>query len=193
VAHDPSALSFIIDIIREIRWRPTIGDPTAMGWFTVIAYGLAAVMALGVYLRKKDRIWIGVALGMAALCINKELDLQSLFTDIGRVASSHLGVYEQRREFQKWFVLGVVAGAGVLGTWFVFRHHAFWLHHKLLSSGLFFLMTFIVVRAISFHHFDAFLKSRFLGVKMNWTLELGGILLVGLAAAMELARPAKPK
>lgn len=191
--HDALVVSFIIDIIREIRWRPTIGDPTFMGWFTVVAYGFAALLAGWVYWRKKDRIWIGVSLGLVALCINKELDLQSLFTDIGRVASHHLGVYEQRRDFQKWFVLGVIAGACIFGTWFIFRNRAFWLRYKLLSTGLLFLITFIVVRAISFHHFDMFLKSSFFGVRMNWALELGGILLVILAAATELAKPTKPK
>jgi hypothetical protein len=184
-------VSFVFDIMREIRWRPTIGDPTFMGWFTVVAYGLAALMAGWVYWRRKDRIWIAVAVGLAALCINKELDLQSLFTDIGRVASHHLGFYEQRRDYQKWFVLGTVAGAGIFAAWFVFRHYRFWLRYKLLSSGLMFLMTFIVVRAISFHHFDMFLKSTLFGVRMNWALELGGILLVSLAAVAELAKPAQ--
>jgi hypothetical protein len=182
-----------MDILEEFRWRPTIGDPSLMGWLTVAAYGVAALLALWVWYRQKNQLWLFVALGMTLLCLNKQLDLQSLFTDIGRVASHHLGFYEVRRDFQKWFVLGVVGGAGIFSAWFVFRHHAFWLRHKLLSSGLLFLMTFIVVRAISFHHFDMFLKSRFLGMKMNWTLELGGILLVGLAAGMELAKPAKPK
>ena len=186
-------MSFIIDIMREIRWRPTIGDPTFMGWFTVVAYGFAAMLAGWVYWRKKDRIWIGVALGLAALCVNKELDLQSLFTDIGRVASYHLGVYEQRREYQKWFVLGTITSAGILAAWFIFHHYSFWLRYKLLSSGLMFLMTFIVVRAISFHHFDMFLKSSVFGVRMNWALELGGILLVTLAAIAELAKPVRLK
>ena len=48
-----------------------------------------------------------------------------------------------------------------------------------------FLLTFIVVRAISFHHFDLFLKARVGGLKMNWVLELGGIALVALAALRE--------
>lgn len=189
--HAVCALSFITDIIREIRWRPVIGDPTVMGWCTVIAYGFAAVLAIWVYWRKKDRIWIGAALALALLCINKELNLISLVTDLGRIAIHHLGVHEQRRELQKWLVSGVAAGIAIFSAWFIFRHHAFWLRYKLLASGLLFLMTFIVLRAISFHHFDTFLQSRCFGIKMNWALELSGIFLVGLAAAMELVKPAK--
>ena len=55
----------------------------------------------GCGIRQRDRLWLFVALGMAALCVNKQLDLQSLFTDIGRVASHHLGWYEKRRAVSK--------------------------------------------------------------------------------------------
>lgn len=177
-----------MEILREFRWRPVIGDPSSMGWFTVAAYAFAALLALRVWYRQRDRLWLFVALGMMALCVNKQLDLQSLFTDIGRVVSYHLGWYERRREVQKWFVLGAVGASGLIGAWFVWRRHAFWMRHKLLSFGLFFLMTFIVVRAISFHHFDVFLHSEQLGMRMNWVLELGGISMIALAALREPAK-----
>lgn len=185
-----------MDFISEISWRPTIGDPNFMGWFTVAAYGFCAVLAAVASWRKQagdspavrrmKRLWLGVAFLMACLCVNKQLDLQSLFTDIGRVISRHEGWYEQRREFQKWFVLGVLAGSGFFAYWFIWRYREFWVKHRLLAGGLLFLLTFIVVRAISFHHFDMVISSRLLGVKMNWVFELTGILLVSLAAAKEL-------
>ena len=175
-----------MSFLNELRWRPEIGDPSFMGWFTVAAYALAAILAAGVWCRRKEKVWLMVALGMAGLCVNKQLDLQSLFTDLGRVASYHGGWFEQRRIYQKWFVLGVVAGAGIFGTWFIWRYNAFWVRHKLLTAGGFFMLTFIVVRAISFHHFDSFLKNEVLGMKMNWALELSGIFLISLAAVREL-------
>ena len=175
-----------MSFLNELRWRPEIGDPSFMGWFTVAAYALAAILAAGVWRRRKEKIWLLVALGMAGLCVNKQLDLQSLFTDLGRVASYHGGWFEQRRIYQKWFVLGVVAGAGIFGTWFIWRYNAFLVRHKLLTAGGFFMLTFVVVRAISFHHFDSFLKDEVLGVKMNWALELSGIFLISLAAVREL-------
>jgi hypothetical protein len=178
-----------MEFLNHIGWRPKIGDPSMMGWFTVVMYGIGAVLALRVWIRQRDLLWMGVALVMTALCVNKQLDLQSLFTDIGRVAFHYLGLFEQRRQFQKWFVLGVVGIAGVAGVWFLWRRYTFWIRHKLLSSGLFFLVTFIVVRAISFHHFDVFIKSEILGgVRMNWVLELGGISMICLAALREPAR-----
>ena len=181
-----------MNFLNELHWRPTIGDPSVMGWITVGAYAVVAILAGAVWYQRKDRIWLAVALGMALLGLNKQLDLQSLFTDIGRVISYHGGWYEQRRNYQIWFVLGVVGFGGLVTGWFIWRHHAFWIHHKLLTAGVLFLMTFILVRAISFHHFDSFLKIKLVGVKMNWVLELGGILLVGLAAVRESACKQKP-
>lgn len=133
--------------------------------------------------------WILVTLLMGFLCINKQLDLQSLFTDIGRVISWKQGWYEQRREFQKWFVLGVLAASVLTTMVLVLRFRGFWQRHFLLSAGLVFLLTFIAVRAISFHHVDVLLKSRVVGVKMNWFLELTGIALVWLAALRDYLTP----
>jgi hypothetical protein len=186
--------------ISELDWRPTIGDPTFMGWFTVAAYavagGLAAFAALaggrtgGIDHNspgQRRRMWLAVAGLMMCLCINKQLDLQSLLTEIGRVLSRHEGWYEQRRDFQIWFVLGVIVGAVVFGCWFVWRFHEFWRRHKLLTTGLTFLLTFIVVRAISFHHVEVLFDSRVLGFKMNWVLELWGIFLISFAAIRDRA------
>lgn len=163
-----------------------------MGWLTVAAYAVGAFLALRVWFRDKEWPWLAVALGMVGLCVNKQLDVQSLFTEIGRIAAFHQGWFEQRREFQKWFVLGAIAGAGVFGGLFVWRYHGFCRNHKVLTTGVIFLVTFVLVRAISFHHFDTFLKVRLLGMKMNWVLELGGIFLIGLAAVREPAPSRKP-
>lgn len=173
-----------------------------MGWFTVWAYGMAAVLAawtakktgrhLVVERRPKVRmIWIGTAILMAFLCINKQLDLQSLLTDIGRVISKSEGWYGERREVQRWFVLGLPALAGAFAVWFAFRFRSFWVSHTLLVSGLFLLLTFIVVRAISFHHVDEILRIQMVGMRVNWLLELTGIFLVALAAAREIWNPSR--
>ncbi|MEO5914354.1 MAG: hypothetical protein ABIS50_08990 [Luteolibacter sp.] len=174
-----------MNFLKELRWEPTIGDPTFMGWFTVAAYAVAALFAARVWMRGREKLWLFVAIGMAALCVNKQLDLQSLFTAIGRVVAWHGGWFEQRRSYQKWIVLGMLAVSALLCAGFVWRFHAFWLGHKLLSAGVMFLLTFIVVRAVSFHHVDVFLNSDIAGMRMNWLLELGGIFLVGLAAVRE--------
>ena len=186
-----------MDVITELQWRPTIGDPTVMGWFTVTAYAAGGVLAAlsGWAARSGDaahqgarnngRLWLAVAVVMAYLCVNKQFDLQSLLTDIGRVTARHQGWYGQRRVFQKWFVAGLLAGAGAFACWFIWRCRAFWNGHRLLAAGSLFLLTFIVVRAVSFHHVDAILGTRLFDFKVNWALELTGILLISVAAARE--------
>ena len=180
-----------MDLLLKIKWRPEIGDPSFMGWFTVFAYAAAAVLAWRAWSRGRQRIWLAVAVGMALLCVNKQFDLQSLFTDIGREISKHGGWYEDRRKVQKGFVIAVLAGAALAGGWFLWRFRAFVAGHKLLAAGLFLLLTFIVVRAISFHHVDVFLKSGVAGIRMNWVLELGGIFTVAAAAWRESGRAGK--
>ena len=175
-----------MDLLLKIRWRPVIGDPSPMGWFTVVAYALAAFLAWRTWTQNRDRVWLGVTVLMAFLCLNKQIDLQSLFTDLGREFARLFGQYEHRRGFQKFFIVTVLAIVAVFGPLFAWKYRAFLKGHKLLAAGLVFLLTFIVVRAISFHHMDVFLKkSRAGGVKMNWILELAGIGLVALAAWRE--------
>lgn len=180
-----------MDFIHELRWRPGIGDPTIMGWLTVVFYAIAAIAAfLSARRAGQNRwMWWAVTALMSALCLNKQLDLQSLATDIGRVFAWHHGWYQERREFQKWFVLGILA-ASFLGTGLlVFLFRGFWKSHFLLASGLVFLLTFIVVRAVSFHHVDVLLRHEVAGVRMNWFLELTGIGLILLAAIRDWRKP----
>jgi hypothetical protein len=46
--------------------------------------------------------------------------------------------------------------------------------------GIGFLLTFVLVRAASFHHMDALLGYG--RVRLNWVLELSGITLVAMSA-----------
>ena len=188
-------------LLSAIRWRPGIGDPTFIGWFTVAAYAAGVVLAVlasqgeaaeweSGYAPRRSGLWLGVAVLMACLCLNKQLDLQTLLTDIGRLVAKEQGWYEQRQTFQKGFILAVLGGAVAFSGWFIWRFRPFWRNHKLLSAGALFLLTFIAVRAVSFHHVDEFLGHRVFGFRMNWVLELTGIALINLAAAREWRRKA---
>jgi len=54
--------------------------------------------------------WALLALLMAFLAINKELDLQSAFTVAGRCLAKAQGWYEERRDFQRHFIFALIAG-----------------------------------------------------------------------------------
>ena len=181
----------LVDFIDQLRWRPTIGDPSVMGWLTVAGYIVAAISCGRTALqtpitpgpaRNRRLTWLVMTAVMAALALNKQLDLQSLLTDIGRVAARHQGWYAERRSFQKWLVLGTLAGAGLTVSFLIFRFQTFWKQNVLLAVGIALLTTFIIVRAISFHHVDTLLKTKVVGIKLNWAFELGGIAIITLAA-----------
>ena len=187
------------------RWRPGIGDPTVMGWVTVAAY---LVTALGCYWsawrepmpdgtrRPHSRpsvFWLILAGLLVALGINKQLDLQSLATQIGRDAIKRWDLYGNRRVLQVGFIaaIALVCAGSFAGLLWVARRS---LRHRWPAIvGILFILGFVVIRASSFHRVDVFLSARLGGMKWNWIFELGGISIVGVAAfRIVWARPPRP-
>ncbi len=164
------------------RWSPTIGDPSLMGWLTVAAYAITTAMvarlAFGRGGKPERLFWLMLVLLLAALTVNKQLDLQSALTAFARCMAKVQGWYEDRRGVQTGFILGLL-GASVL--FLVFLAVTMWRHLRrtwMAVLGLVFLTGFVAIRAVGFHHFDALIKSEIGGVRMNWLLELGGIALI---------------
>lgn len=201
----------------EFDWKPTIGDPTVVGWTTVALYLVAAwlclralhtekrgpprplretVPALWRVVRRhwphppvpalRSLIWLSMACALLFLGINKQFDLQSLFTEVARVSAHAGGWYEQRRALQLAFVLAIAgcAVAAMAALWRITRGPLRDL--RLPIFGFFFILAFVVVRASSFHKMDAVIGISWAGVRMNWLLELGGILLIIWGAARRL-------
>jgi hypothetical protein len=178
------------------HWRPGIGDPTVMGWITVFAYIFGAMLCWRAAMKsmiasKLRRFWFGLGILLFALGLNKQLDLQTAFTFIGKDFAKTTGWYENRRIVQAVFI-GIIGlcgiGATVALAWY-FRPEWGRLWPALFGVG--FLITFIVIRAASFHHVDLFLQSGPLGLRMNWILELGGIAAIAIPASRAARRNAQ--
>lgn len=179
-------------ICVDKRWSPVIGDPTVMGWVTVAGYLLAALLCFTSASRRYSGLhvfWSGLGLLMLALALNKQLDLQSALTAIGRCISQLQGWYDDRRVVQREFIVALLFGSAVFAVglfWFMRRRMAsVWL----ALLGICFLLTFISVRAIGFHHFDEVINMRVNNVRMNWVLELGGIAMIAMNALVSSIRP----
>jgi hypothetical protein len=187
------------------RWRPGIGDPTVMGWVTVAAY-LVAALGCGLAAWREpmpdgsrrprsrpSRFWLALTALMLALGINKQLDLQTLVTQIGRDVIRAWGLYSERRELQLAFILAVALVCSVaLGAFLWASRRSLKLRWPAIV-GMLFILGFVVIRAASFHNVDAFLAARLGGARWNWILELGGITIVAAAAfRVVLARPPRP-
>lgn len=188
------------------RWHPGIGDPTPLGWFTVVAYVAAAFAAFRASLLRRAyisdddpqvaadqravaRFWVAVGVCMVALGINKQLDLQTFFTETLRSLSKTQGWYEDRRRYQIGFILSLaLGGAGGLAAIVYGLRHVF---RYIVGGavGLVLIVSFVLVRAASFHHVDQLLGSG--RIRLNWVLELSGIAVV-LIAALRARYPARP-
>lgn len=177
------------------QWRPGIGDPTFMGWFTVFSYFLCAAVTLSIYYlnrthdKRVARFWLVAGVAMVLLGINKQLDLQTLMTEVGRQIFRARGWMEMRRTVQFWFIIGFGCLSLALFGWFTIRYRAWFSRFRLAFIGLTFLLAFVFIRAASFHHFDAFRDMSIAGVRMNWVMELTGIYLVCLAGLKEMILP----
>lgn len=169
------------------RWSPTIGDPGFYGWATVAVFAAAALLCalLGASPRGRPErpFWIALAVLMAALAVNKQLDLQSALTAVGRCVSRSQGWYDARREVQALFalVLGAVSLMGLAGLGMAMRRHLARTWPAVLGAG--FVTGFVLVRAVSFTHVDALLKLPLGALRMNHLLENVGPLLVAFNAS----------
>lgn len=186
--------------MQRFNWSPGIGDPTFMGWFTVVLYLLTAWLAwrmaqrLLAYDRQVHRevaTWRTISALFFALGINKQLDLQTAFTELGRIVALHQGWYGSRANVQIAFI-AMVALACVLAAVFI----ALQIRHALRPNGLAILGTvlvlgYVLIRAASFHHVDWFIGQRQFGVKWNWILEISGISLVLFSIARRYAMMAE--
>jgi hypothetical protein len=174
-------------------WHFGIGDPTPIGSLTVMGYfliawvcwtGLAALdPSPGT--RTTARFWPVIAIALVALGVNKQLDLETALTEIGRILAYSEGWYEQRREVQMNYII-IVAVSDVVAlatlTWLCWPLSV---GRALALCGATFLFGFVLIRASSFHDVDVFLSHTALGLRWNWILELSGIALIGAGSIIE--------
>ncbi|MDQ0559928.1 cytochrome bd-type quinol oxidase subunit 2 [Rhizobium mesoamericanum] len=181
----------------EFRWHPGIGDPTIAGWVTIALYlltGISCWMTMGCVRQqnlddKSDaRIWRFISLFFFILGMNKQLDLQSGMTELGRMVAYSEGWYERRQAVQVYFVIGVAAACVATIPAFIYCIRKSPVQMWIASVGSTFVLGYVLIRAASFHNLDSFFRSRFFGLKWYWILEMAGILIVLLASEWRRAK-----
>src|ERR1041385_1829152 len=102
-------------MVARITWTPSIGDPTWIGWVTVVAYGIAVLLCVRAGMRARQlgvkgrddspEVWFVFAAVLFFLGINKQLDLQTLLIQAGREVALAESWYQFRRPVQLVFVM----------------------------------------------------------------------------------------
>ena len=165
-------------------WTPGIGDPTIAGWVTVAAYAVCGVLCFRATRQSISRRWwtaLGFLLGL--LGVNKQLDLQSLFTSILRDLARFQGWYDQRGHYQAEFISLMIVSGFILAIFLaltVGRKSDNMVRLSIVAVCV--LGAFVVVRAASFHHVDFMLGLTWQGVRFNTAMELGPLLIIMFAA-----------
>ena len=175
-------------LFEKIGWSPGIGDPSIVGWFTVLAYFVTAFYALKVFRESRfifdeQRIlqkyfWLIITCTLFFLSVNKQLDLQTFFTAFAKHMAQQQEWYAERRHYQKIFIFAILTASLIIFTGMLILFRKVYRNQLLAIIGLSFLLVFIFVRASSFHHMDKLISSTIAGIKMNWLLELTGIALL---------------
>lgn len=183
----------------KLSWTPGIGDPTIAGWLTVVAYFAAAAASLRAAQvarisqgqpRRIVLFWVCVAMFTLCLGVNKQLDIQSLLTDMARLIAKQNGWYAHRRLVQI-SAIGMISTTGsAFLIWLLFFFRKAANQVRAASVGLCLVICFVVVRAASFHHVDVLISRDLYGLPWNAILELPGITLI-IAAAIVFGAGAK--
>ena len=165
------------------RWHAGIGDPTIVGWLTVFTYIVTIYCCTkqAIYFKHSTEdagFWYGLALFLLLLGINKQLDLQTLFTQTIKDNALAHGWYAHRRPVQIIFIMSLGLSFFIALTSLQLFLTNSWQRHRLAWLSIMLLCTFILMRASSFHHFDIFINHKILGLTVNEVLENGALLLI---------------
>jgi len=173
--------------MNQFIWSPGIGDPTIGGWVTVALYLTATVSCWITVQRladdpKERRVWLLLSVLFLVLAINKQLDLQSALTEIGRILARRQHWYAQRQEVQIIVVVVLVTAAIVVLLTLLVWARRLPGPTLLALVGIAFVIGYVLIRAASFHHIDRFIGQTLLEFRWNWIIEMGGIAVVILAS-----------
>jgi hypothetical protein len=190
----------MLKCITQPDWSPHIGDPNLFAWIIVTAYLAATALSVAVFWRynhwqpratyARERIfWLMLSFVLLALAINKQLDLQNLFTEIGRCIAKIDGWNDERRAVQEAFIYLMIIGFGAWIVVLTMFLNGLCIHNHVALMGIVVLLIFVSIRAADFYHIDAVAHLGELIDRFSWIMELGGIALIAASAILFLLRP----
>ncbi|CAG7857829.1 hypothetical protein MCAMS1_02801 [biofilm metagenome] len=173
-----------------------------MGWLTVAAYFTSAGLSFLVFwksanlfpiatVNKQQSFWLILTFSLLFLGVNKQLDIQSYLTAIGKYFAMRGGWYQHRQVVQWLFIKFILLSSVCLLAFLLWYLRETLLINAIAIVGICLLIAFIAIRASSFHHVDLLIHSTIFNVRINWIIELSGIMMIALSAVLTLIMPVK--
>ncbi|GAB4577361.1 MAG: hypothetical protein Fur0022_00920 [Anaerolineales bacterium] len=180
-------------------------DASFLGWLTVAAYLLAAILCGMTTFRAKTLfpeasprqhrlVWGSLAMAMLFLGLNKQLDWQITFSR-GFYWVIHITERLFLREGNagdliRPLFIGGLAGLGLLGSaGLIWSMRRYWQRYWLLACGVLLIAGFVVLRAADFYRVELLPWARLgMDVPFNGWLEFLGATVIATAAGMNLWR-----
>lgn len=180
----------MLGAIRDGLWYWELGDPDPGSLIVTAAYFLVSICcgAAGRYSvgRKQSAFWYLFALLLFALGVNKQADLQSLVTLLGRDIAQDMGFYQVRRNLQFIFVVALAGSAALSIGFGLWRIRRWALCYWIAVVGLAVQATFVVGRAASFHHVSTNLTIASGELKLRLLFESLGLALIMVGAVYSI-------
>ena len=165
------------------------GDAGILPWmitFLYLAAGVASFYFANTFKQRSHYtfnryepfFWYTISIFLVFLAFNKQLDLQTLLSAIGRESALRNNWYEVRRTYQAWFIGAIAISSFGLLSVFIFVLRDTLKKNILALAGIFILVVFIQLRAVSFHHLDRLLEINLMGVGFHWILEVTGATFI---------------
>ncbi len=160
-----------------------VGDPTFAGWLIFCAYLAVVYRCYLQYIKAKTEFldhhfWLVIGVFLLLLCINKQLDFQTVFeASMKDLAQSH-GWYAQRRMMQTVFI--AILSVSLLTVLIVLRSvlAKACRQHKAVCLGVFMLCLFVVWRAAAFNHLSFLNTQTYWGFNASSLLELSALCVI---------------
>jgi hypothetical protein len=177
--------------MASFNWTRSIGDPTLAAWLTVAFYLVTSFICWrsarraeleGSHRSNEPFAWRCIAVLLLVLGADKQLNLIAAVTAFGR-ADAHLqGWYDRRQPVQMVLIALLAMSCASMMTVLLIWMRRAPIPTWLALTGTLWLVTFVLIRAVSYHYVDRFLFERILGFRWNSVIEIGGIGVVLLAS-----------
>lgn len=162
---------------------------------------VAAVTQMRAQRPDRARLWLSVAMLLALLIVWRWIDGDEIFRMFMRSTMKEEGTYGERRRIQAPILLAVMLVAGA-AAWIFWRNlkrqmPGGWQRmllnpHALAAQVALVFAAYSLVRAISFHPFDAIIYRSFGPLNINRLVDLGLAALLGVLALWAISAPTAP-